>query len=244
MRTTLLLRVPITIFLLTLLLGFVEIRVVGSFVLQNMNMHIGYTTATNTNANTNKHNTGNVIHIQTRQYVYREDNNNADNIDSNDDSRNRTREELRVQNLERLVASQSVEISRLKTSIAKMNDVFGKVQNFFSVLEKAGLDLEDEDLDAIQIEFEMEFDDEDNGSNSSSREDIENVDDNRSQEQEQMMSSNSNSIKRDIDVEYVEDIEMEIFGSAPNSVTEAADSAGAAVLAALLAGKLRMLVGK
>ena len=37
---------------------------------------------------------------------------------------------------------------------------------------------------------------------------------------------------------------MEVFGVAPNTVTEAADSAGAAILAAMLAGKLRMLVGK
>ena len=182
-----------------------------------------------------------------RQFVYREDgientnndkkNNNNNNNSSNSDSnsvinnssnefQNSTREELRIKNLERLVASQSVEISRLKTSVSKMNEVLAKVQNFVNVLEKAGLDLDDEDLEAIQIEFETEYDDDD-------IEDIENIDMSRSQISRYSVKS---------DFEYVDD--MEIFGSAPSSVTEAADSAGAAVLAALLAGKLRMLVGK
>lgn len=40
--------------------------------------------------------------------------------------------------------------------------------------------------------------------------------------------------------EYFDD--DEIFGSAPSSVIEAADSAGAAILAAMLAGQRRMLV--
>lgn len=40
--------------------------------------------------------------------------------------------------------------------------------------------------------------------------------------------------------EYFDD--EEIFGSAPSSVIEAADSAGAAILAAMLAGQRRMLV--
>lgn len=43
-----------------------------------------------------------------------------------------------------------------------------------------------------------------------------------------------------LEYEYFDD--TEIFGSAPSSVTEAADSAGAAILAAMLAGQRRMLV--
>lgn len=53
-------------------------------------------------------------------------------------------------------------------------------------------------------------------------------------------ASSSFSSSQGLTYDYYED--EEIFGSAPSSVIDAADAAGAAILAALLAGKQRMLV--
>ena len=53
-------------------------------------------------------------------------------------------------------------------------------------------------------------------------------------------ASSSISSSQGLTYDYYED--EEIFGSAPSSVIDAADAAGAAILAALLAGKQRMLV--
>jgi len=48
------------------------------------------------------------------------------------------------------------------------------------------------------------------------------------------------NFSRSPEIEYFDD--AEIFGTAPNSVMDAADAAGASILAAMLAGKLRMMV--
>lgn len=148
-----------------------------------------------------------------------------DDIDDNENDTqqmgtNGTDDILRRQvQLERLVAKQAVVLSKMQSRISELTDIVNKFSTIVELLETAGLSINDED--EIQIELPSDYekvreDDDDD--------DIENV--------PQMQRSW-------LDYEYSE---TEIFGTAPTSVTEAADSAGAAILAAMLAGKLRMLV--
>jgi len=55
------------------------------------------------------------------------------------------------------------------------------------------------------------------------------------------LDKENNNMTPDVVLEYLED-DSEIFGTAPSSVIDAADAAGAAILAGMLGGKQRMLV--
>jgi len=148
-----------------------------------------------------------------------DENDNNDENDTQQMSTNGTEDILKRQGqLERLVAKQAVVLSKMQSRISELSDIVNKFSTIVELLETAGLSVHDEDGIHIELpsDYEMISDDDDD--------DIENV---------------PQPGRSWLDYEYSE---TEIFGTAPTSVTEAADSAGAAILAAMLAGKLRMLV--
>ena len=132
----------------------------------------------------------------------------------------RTEMELlqRMTKLEAMVAKQEIEIQQLKQQcmqLAEAASAFGRVVN---LLREAGL----ESTETPILEDEAEQDD----------------------RQEKIEASTEHLKKTpkiiQPTVEYFDD--SEIFGRAPSSVIDAADSAGAAILAGMLGGKQRMLV--
>ncbi|KAL7533062.1 hypothetical protein ACHAWF_004323 [Thalassiosira exigua] len=119
----------------------------------------------------------------------------------------------RVVQLEMIVSSQMAEIQRLRREIDDLTKASGVFANVVDVLREAGLRI-DEDEEVVVIDEEMEDD---------------------------IGGDDNASTKRPLQQKTIRD-DMEIFGIAPTSVTDAADAAGASILSAILAGKHRMLV--
>lgn len=132
----------------------------------------------------------------------------------------RTEMELlqRMTKLEAMVAKQEIEIQQLKQQcmqLAEAASAFGRVVN---LLREAGL--ESTETPILEDEAEQE-------------------------DRQEKIEASSEHLKKtpkiiQPTVEYFDD--SEIFGRAPSSVIDAADSAGAAILAGMLGGKQRMLV--
>jgi uncharacterized coiled-coil protein SlyX len=119
----------------------------------------------------------------------------------------------RVTQLEQLVASQAVDIKRLKDEVkdlASAADTFAKV---VELLRQAGLDPENKEL----------------GKRLTSA-------------KEAGTKPGDALTTNDVPKTVIDDTAGEIFGSAPSSVIDAADAAGASILAAILGGKKRLLV--
>lgn len=134
--------------------------------------------------------------------------------------------ETRLRNLEALTASQQVDLRKLKNENDELVLTLRKLSELIDVLKDAGL----------------------TGSNIRSnvkrpRSGVGRLGDEDEDEEEEYYlvdDVDSDSSPMLYEYEYFDD--EEIFGSAPSSVIEAADSAGAAILAAMLAGQRRMLV--
>mmetsp|Transcript_10636 Transcript_10636/g.15565 ORF Transcript_10636/g.15565 Transcript_10636/m.15565 type:complete len:723 (+) Transcript_10636:173-2341(+) len=169
----------------------------------------------------------------------RDDNNSTDIEETrdglNDNGSNNTSEmkEMmkRIIQLERLVSTQAVDIERLKQECKDLNDAASTFSQVVELLRQAGLDANTPEqsrstrkADKQQKEGDLLSDDTCDEAISSD---------------EAVAGKGNNSITS-WEYEYYDD--SEIFGSAPSSVIDAADTAGAAILAAMLAGKLRMLV--
>ncbi len=125
----------------------------------------------------------------------------------------------RITQLEAMVASQSIELRKLREDCRKLTETAETFGEVVSLLRQAGLTV-----------------DESSSSNTGSNESGKNSGDNN--------FDSVNTRKKEGDqIREVESFDdHEIFGTAPSSVTDAADAAGASVLAAILAGKQRMLV--
>mmetsp|Transcript_18740 Transcript_18740/g.26432 ORF Transcript_18740/g.26432 Transcript_18740/m.26432 type:complete len:665 (-) Transcript_18740:1122-3116(-) len=132
----------------------------------------------------------------------------------------------RISQLEQLVAKQEVEISHLRK---ECKDLTAAAEAFARIVEL----LRDAGLDAENIDPAKSAQEKPNTYKKESKEDLE-ATNTLSSPKEMMGPEGENRF------EYFDD--SEIFGTAPSSVTDAADAAGAAILAALLAGKQRMLV--
>ena len=121
----------------------------------------------------------------------------------------------RLTQLEDMAAHQAVEIKRLQEENKSLNEAVNAFASVMELLREAGL------------------------SNPVRKDDGDTPKDDNP-EASQSSSSNTN-IPRPALVGSLED-DHEIFGKAPSSVMDAADAAGAAVLAGLLAGQRRLLV--
>jgi hypothetical protein len=124
----------------------------------------------------------------------------------------------RITQLEALAGSQAVEIRKLREECKSINDATEAFAQVVELLRQAGLSVDQSTAT--------------NDSNVSEKK-----------------AANSSKIGDDRKIEAIDQTkrldyvdESEIFGSAPSSVSDAADAAGASILAALLGGKHRMLV--
>jgi len=145
----------------------------------------------------------------------------------------------RLTQLEALVAKQTVEIRRLQDECRNLEDVAATFANVVDLLRAAGLDTDkiptkktlstpQEAMAAKREEKEAAQSNKKNADKTKHDNDIDNDD------------SDDEDDEGEKEYEYFE--ETEIFGEAPASVIDAADAAGAAILAGLLGGKQRMLV--
>jgi len=127
----------------------------------------------------------------------------------------------RITQLECLVANQAVEMRKLKDNCKKLADsaeAFGEV---IGLLRQAGLTLDESKTGDTNASGAS-----DPTRNSSKKEGGDEI--------------SESGVEQVTKIEAFDD--TEIFGTAPSSVTDAADTAGASILAALLGGKQRMLV--
>jgi hypothetical protein len=119
----------------------------------------------------------------------------------------------RVTRLEELVAKQAVDIHRLKRTCSELSETTDAFARIIQLLRESGLSA-DMNESELQLEKKVER----------------TLDDG-------LQKTPPSPIRV---VESFDD--KAIFGTAPSSVTDAADAAGAAILAAMLGGKQRMLV--
>ncbi|CAB9499875.1 expressed unknown protein [Seminavis robusta] len=138
----------------------------------------------------------------------------------------------RMTQLESLVAKQSVEIRRLKDECSSLQDATKSFHQVIELLRAAGLQTDESPASASKPSLTAE----DTAAMSSTRIRGNNND----IDDENVFSEDGMDNSEAIIYEYFDD--AEIFGEAPSSVTDAADHAGAAILAGLLGGKQRMLV--
>ena len=124
----------------------------------------------------------------------------------------------RMTQLEQLVARQKVEIRRLQDECRDLKEISSVFAHVLEMLRASGLD-----TDSLPKSVSMADKAEE-----------------RKQEKLDEAQANMENEGENFTYEYFDD--TEIFGEAPSSVTDAADAAGAAVLAGLLGGKQRMLV--
>jgi hypothetical protein len=154
---------------------------------------------------------------------------NNDNADPEDDQlsqsfMNSTNTEKkfmrRISRLEEIVARQEVELHRLKKTCSDLSEVSKAFASLLQLLRDAGMDaktisMEKEDAQGMAV-LNSEI-----ASNS--------------------LTGETRNLKKGNKIVESFDDNL-IFGTAPSSVIDAADAAGAAILAAMLGGKQRMLV--
>lgn len=154
---------------------------------------------------------------------YEENNNDQSNKDKNDIAKLKRSLTKRIIRLEDIVSRQEVEIYRLKNTCAELADTAEGFTTLLKLLREVGLDADS--LNTVDRGYNALVEKKQR-TNSTSE-----TNQNRSQD---------SSGKQPPLIESFDD--AMIFGTAPSSVIDAADSAGAAILAAMLGGKQRMLV--
>jgi len=124
----------------------------------------------------------------------------------------------RVIQLESIVSNQMTEIQKLRREIDDLTKSTAVFANVVNILQEAGLRIDEDDNVALGNED----------------------DDDVTVKRPDTLSTSSNISSDQVPFQTIDD--MEIFGIAPKSVTDAADAAGSSILSAILAGKHRMLV--
>lgn len=119
----------------------------------------------------------------------------------------------RITQLESLVGSQAVELRKLREDFKRLKETTEVFSEVINLLRQAGLSIEKTNKSV----------------------------DSKSVEGTVQKPKGHSDEKKEIKAYEAFD-DSEIFGTAPSSVTDAADAAGASILAALLGGKQRMLV--
>jgi hypothetical protein len=143
----------------------------------------------------------------------------------------------RITQLERLVAAQTVELHKLRQECKDLTEAATAFTQVVDLLRQAGLTTSPKaNTKTTSDNISSTSDSSNDGKVSAS-----------SNALQQQRKQSRDTIRptalvgpRGPEYEYFDD--SEIFGKAPTSVIDAADAAGAAILAAMLAGKLRMLV--
>ena len=151
--------------------------------------------------------------------------------------------EQRITQLEELVAKQAVDIQRLQTECNSLTEAAAAFSQVVELLRAAGLS---PDLlsSASSAKKNSSDSDTDNDTNDAAAKDVKALPptSSASKDDDAENDASSKSQKGNSDGTVFLNIDQEIFGKAPSSVMDAADAAGAAILAALLGGQQRMLV--
>eukprot|EP00566_Odontella_aurita_P005526 CAMPEP_0113582444 /NCGR_PEP_ID=MMETSP0015_2-20120614/31920_1 /TAXON_ID=2838 /ORGANISM="Odontella" /LENGTH=618 /DNA_ID=CAMNT_0000487121 /DNA_START=645 /DNA_END=2501 /DNA_ORIENTATION=- /assembly_acc=CAM_ASM_000160 len=143
----------------------------------------------------------------------------------------------RVTQLETLVASQTVEIRKLREECRDLSEAAVAFGQVVELLRQAGFSMEN---------YEGNIASQKPAKQDKSTKPSQDGDDKEKKKEAELKTPSIQDIPGGMSAgdglyyEYYDD--EEIFGSAPASVIDAADSAGASILAAMLAGKQRMLV--
>jgi hypothetical protein len=146
----------------------------------------------------------------------------------------------RVVQLEALAGSQAVEIRKLREECEGLKEAAVAFTEVVELLRQAGLSV-DQQKPKLSSTQDLKIKKQMMGIEKSPNENLSSDDDNDDNDNNDSNNDSGKKKKRAKEkIEYID--EAEIFGSAPASVTDAADAAGASILAALLGGKQRMLV--
>ena len=159
-----------------------------------------------------------------------ENNSSNNNNNNNNNDQQQHKEEIknlekmftkRITRLEDIVSRQEVDIHRLKNTCAELSEVSEAFTRLLQLLREAGLDADSIDNSGAGADTNIEV------------------------KKSSYKNNNNNGSKSDGSlvgkvIESYDD--AMIFGTAPSSVIDAADAAGAAILAAMLGGKQRMLI--
>jgi len=124
----------------------------------------------------------------------------------------------RVIQLESIVSNQMTEIQKLRREIDDLTKSTAVFANVVNILQEAGLRIDEDDNVALGTDDDNDV----------------------TVKRPDTLSTSSNISSDQVPFQTIDD--MEIFGIAPKSVTDAADAAGSSILSAILAGKHRMLV--
>mmetsp|Transcript_2506 Transcript_2506/g.5480 ORF Transcript_2506/g.5480 Transcript_2506/m.5480 type:complete len:652 (+) Transcript_2506:155-2110(+) len=127
----------------------------------------------------------------------------------------------RITRLEDIVSRQEVEIHRLKNTCAELTEVSEAFGQLLKLLREAGLDADTLDTGKVISKKQNQY--KENG-------------------EPETNSGANNKLEASLEKVIESYDDALIFGTAPTSVIDAADGAGAAILAAMLGGKQRMLV--
>mmetsp|Transcript_28551 Transcript_28551/g.66857 ORF Transcript_28551/g.66857 Transcript_28551/m.66857 type:complete len:688 (+) Transcript_28551:292-2355(+) len=154
--------------------------------------------------------------------------NDVNHQENNDNSANLEFMQHRITQLEELVAKQAVDIKRLQEECKGLTEAATAFTKIVELLRDSGLssDLISGDVPSKAVENKAV------GDAAKKDGEILNFDNDDDDEEDE---------EEDYDVVFLNE-DDEIFGKAPSSVHDAADAAGAAILAALLGGQQRMLV--
>mmetsp|Transcript_10195 Transcript_10195/g.12450 ORF Transcript_10195/g.12450 Transcript_10195/m.12450 type:complete len:720 (-) Transcript_10195:47-2206(-) len=160
----------------------------------------------------------------------------------------------RIVQLERILASQSVEISKLKQQCTDLTEAAAAFTNVVELLRQAGLtsdSLKEQQasLDKINLNSGIAIGNSGTGipqslseTNEKRKKDKINQGGGQNSNNSSDNGSSGDEVGENVATQWEAFDESEIFGTAPGSVIDAADAAGGAILAAMLAGKRRMLV--
>jgi len=142
----------------------------------------------------------------------------------------------RITQLEALAGSQAVELRKLREECNSLKDAALAFNQVVELLRQAGLSVQqDQPPSSSKIDSSQS-----NSSNNKSSEGDTSPSPSAAANAKEGRASATDDGKKNREYEYID--EAEIFGTAPASVTDAADAAGASILAAILGGKQRMLV--
>lgn len=165
------------------------------------------------------------------------------NVDNNITNIKNDQEMLkrRLKQLECLVSNQTVEIRKLRQECQDLKEAASAFAQVVELLREAGLTTTDSKMNENRkTKGKTNEDDSKIYPSTSSEMTTPQNSENKKKKTPASSSKPMSALDNQRAYEYFDD--AEIFGSAPSSVIDAADSAGAAILAAMLGGKLRMLV--
>lgn len=161
-------------------------------------------------------------------------NNNSSNDSINTNNENDDKDVTkRIIQLETIVSAQMTEIQKLRREIDNLTKGAALFSQVVDVLRNAGIQIdEDDNVQVGVVDIDNNDDDEVDDDD----------DENNTTPPTKRISPTTTVVQQQQQKQMTFNDDLEIFGITPKSVTDAADTAGASMLSAILAGKHRMLV--